>query len=131
MVRYKGMEAEVVAAVDNAGMADRVLYSSFNHRSVRKLAAMDRQAGVLFGDVLASPERYARSIGAVALHPGVNVLRMDKRLIERAHDAGLAVNVWTVDDRATLGALIEAEADAVISNRPDVAIKVRDEVAVG
>lgn len=127
VVRYKGMEADVVAAVRNAGVEDQVLYSSFNHRSVRKLADKGLSTGVLFGEVLADPEIYAKSLGAVALHPGVSVVRLDKRLVERAHQAGLRVHVWTVDQPKQLDRMFALDVDAVMTNRPARALARRTE----
>lgn len=130
VVRYKGMENDVVAAVRNARVEEHVVYSSFNHRSVRKLAEKDLPTGVLFGEVLADPEVYAKSLGAIALHPGVSVLRLDKRLVERAHAAGLRVHVWTVDHAKQLDRMFAAHVDAVITNRPARALARRADSAV-
>jgi glycerophosphoryl diester phosphodiesterase len=42
-------------------------------------------------------------------------------LVARAHGAGLAVHVWTVDDPDRIRELVAMEADGVITNVPDVA----------
>jgi glycerophosphoryl diester phosphodiesterase len=42
------------------------------------------------------------------------------RFVEIAHRAGLAVNVWTIDDRATATALLAAGVDGLIVDRWDV-----------
>lgn len=46
------------------------------------------------------------------------------RFVNDAHDAGLAVKVWTVDDEADMRRLLEWGVDAIISDRPDVAVRV-------
>ena len=43
-------------------------------------------------------------------------------LLAAAHDAGLPVSVWTVDDPAAMRALVAAGVDAITSNRPDIAL---------
>jgi glycerophosphoryl diester phosphodiesterase len=48
------------------------------------------------------------------------------RFIRHAHDAGLEVQVWTVDAEADIHRLLTWGADAVISNRPDLAVTARD-----
>ena len=48
------------------------------------------------------------------------------RFIRYAHQAGLRVQVWTVDTEPDMIRLLEWGADALISNRPDLAVQVRD-----
>ena len=47
-------------------------------------------------------------------------------LVERAHAAGVRVNVWTVNDEAEIGRLGDAGVDAVVTDVPDVARRVLD-----
>jgi glycerophosphoryl diester phosphodiesterase len=49
------------------------------------------------------------------------------RFIADAHHARRKVQVWTIDDEADMRRLLNWGADALISNRPDVAVRVRDE----
>ena len=46
------------------------------------------------------------------------------RFVRYAHDAGLPVKVWTVDDEADMRRLLGWGVDAIISDRPDVAVGV-------
>jgi glycerophosphoryl diester phosphodiesterase len=49
------------------------------------------------------------------------------RFIRLAHKAGLKVQVWIVDEEPEMTRLLEWGADGLISNRPDEAVRVRDE----
>ena len=49
------------------------------------------------------------------------------RFIRDAQRAGLKVQIWTIDDESDMHRLLAWGADALISNRPDVAVRVRDE----
>lgn len=43
-----------------------------------------------------------------------------ERLVHRAHDVGVRVLVWTVNDPATMSQLLDLGADGIITDRPDL-----------
>ena len=68
--------------------------------------------------VLTDPEvslALAVEEGWSAIHPFVTAVSPE--LVERAQEAGLAVNVWTVNARHDLTAFVELGVDAVITDR--------------
>ena len=59
--------------------------------------------------------------GHVAIHPyhrGVT-----RRMVDQAHEVGLAVNVWTVDDPIRMRSLARIGVDALITNVPAVGVE--------
>ncbi len=62
----------------------------------------------------------ALDAGCVALHPADRLV--DAELVATAHAAGLAVNVWTVDDPARIRHLADLGVDSVITIDPAGAI---------
>jgi glycerophosphoryl diester phosphodiesterase len=52
---------------------------------------------------------------------------VSRRFVRDAHLAGLKVQVWTVDQEADMRRLLDWGVDALITNRPDLAVRVRDE----
>ena len=123
--RYPGMEQALIAAAVGHQVVDKVIYSSFNHYSVRELIdAKVSPVGLLYSEPLYQPWDYATRIGAQAIHPSGEALRIDP-CVQECHDAGVAVNVWTVNRADDLAACFALGVDAVITNYPDVALKVR------
>lgn len=73
-----------------------------------------------------TPDAAPASLGAavagghVAVHP--YHLWVDGDFVTRAHDVGLEVTVWTVDDPDRIRALAEIGIDGIVTNVPDVAL---------
>jgi glycerophosphoryl diester phosphodiesterase len=120
---YPGLEQAVLRIVEAAGMAERVIYSSFNHISATQLARSSQpsRVGLLFSDVLAEPWDYAQRLDMAALHPHWKYVQFVPETIERCHALGMAINVWTVDSPEMVRRLADLGADAVITNRPEEA----------
>lgn len=120
--RYPGMAAQARELARSMGVADKVVWSSFNHWSLRQIRESDPGAylGILFEEVILDPWAYARQIDAQAIHPSWWGLRLVPDAIERCHDAGVEVNVWTVNEAPVAADLVAQGADALITNHPDL-----------
>lgn len=123
---YPDIEKKVYEIVQKAGMHSRVIYSSFNHYSIQKLRRLDPsvQTAYLYSDVMLDVEKYAKNTGVDALHPAVYHLKMAD-FMEKYKESGLKVRVWTVDDEEDMREFIRNDIEAVITNCPDKAIRVR------
>ena len=49
---------------------------------------------------------------------------VDERFVARAHEAGMAVHVWTIDDPAEMERLLVLEVDGIMTDRPSVLAEV-------
>ncbi len=107
-----------------ATMAERAIISSFNVGSIEQLRATDPSlplALLVWGQAdPASLVARAEAHGFEAIHP--HDLLVDRSFVERAHRAGLQVNVWTVDDIDRIRELADLGVDGVITNDPAAAI---------
>ena len=68
---YDGIEEKALRLVQDMGMQDRVIWSSFNHYSIEKVRSLSPQAetAYLFGDIICDVEKYAaapRGAGAAS-----------------------------------------------------------------
>jgi glycerophosphoryl diester phosphodiesterase len=133
VIDYPGLLEEVIRLVTQHRMQERILLSSFNHDSIADACRLVRErslpirCGLLFSHRLARPWDKARQIGADAIHPH-HVLARRPDYIEKAHMAGIAVNIWTLNDEEELERFMRMGADAVITNVPDLAAVVRSRI---
>lgn len=125
---YPGIEEKTLQAVEQAGMEDRVIYSSFNHYSVQRILKQrpDAETAYLYCDVPLAVEKYAKNTNVRGLHPAVYHLKMAD-FLKTYRESGLKVRVWTVDEEADMREFIQNGLEAVITNYPDRALAVRKE----
>ena len=127
IVLYEGIEAAVTKMVRDFGVEEQVIYSSFNHYSLMlaRQAEPACRIGLLYSEAMIDPALYAKRIGANALHPFYPTLQVPGTM-EGARKNGILVHPWTVDGEPELKAMLALGVDAVITNRPDVALRIRD-----
>jgi glycerophosphoryl diester phosphodiesterase len=61
--------------------------------------------------------------GATSAGPSIEIMRAHPRYVERAHAAGHAVHVWTVNSTADLDLCATLGVDAVVTDKPAKALK--------
>ena len=122
IVFYDRIEEMILQLVRNKNWEDRVIYSSFNHYSVRRIKELDPAAktGLLYADGPIDMPGYGKRIGADALHPALYNLQYPD-LLEDCRRYGLAVNVWTVNSAQELLLCRDLGVNAVITNYPEKA----------
>ena len=114
---------KTIAAIKAHGMYDpnRVLFISFSRHICDKIAAEHPK---FVNQFLSSnftknenPEGYARrGINGVDYHHAM--FKMNPNYVKKAHDLGMSVNAWTVDEAADIKSMIEVGVDAITSNYP-------------
>ena len=128
--------APALHAIDQHAASDRILLASFY--SWRRAPALRGHTGPLSItqdqmipfmllhwagldslwplelDALQVPER----------HWGIRIVT--PRLIRRAHDLGMRVHVWTVDDAKDMRRLLSWGVDGIVTKRPSLGVQVRE-----
>lgn len=109
------------------GLSGRIAYSSFHHGALRDLKnRFGAPTGLLYDCYLVDVWDYAAMAGADAIHPHYRLL--DRETAAGCEGAGLAIRPWTVDGEDDLKAMFRLGVDSVITNRPDVALSVREKI---
>lgn len=125
VVFYPEIEEKTMKLTRDMGMRERVLYSSFNHYTCKKLHALDPECyvGFLYADGPIDMAAYAKKHGANALHPALYNLQYPNYM-QDAVKAGLDVNSWTINEKEHLALACKFGINAIITNYPDVAAQV-------
>lgn len=117
IVFYPGIEERVLELTERLGMKERVIYSSFNHYTIRKIKESDPQAktGMLYEDGIIDAVDYACDVvKADALHPaGYNVLYPG--FLDKCRERNRQLHVWTINEEKDMRMLCEAGVDAIIT----------------
>ena len=123
-----GPDHPVVRAVVEAvrAHAPDAIVSSFDLGAVdacRTFAPELTTAWLTSSQELATASAIASEHGHAWLHPDRgSALATRKDGIQAAHDQGVRVDVWTVDDPDEIRTLAAAGVDAIVTNVPDVAL---------
>jgi glycerophosphoryl diester phosphodiesterase len=124
--------APLAALVDERRLHDRVLVASFSGRRIRRfrrLAGPRVPTAASPGEVaayLTLPRRLAPWVtrgapSALQVPRGRGRLVVaSRRVVRRAHAAGLHVHVWTVDDPDQMTTLLDRGVDGLMTDRTDI-----------
>jgi glycerophosphoryl diester phosphodiesterase len=107
------------AAIRAARMEKRVLVQSFDFRIVKEMAriAPELELAALYGDGERTYVDIARETGVKMVNPNFKGLTAEK--VKAAHDAGIRVIAWTVDQPADWDKVLATGVDGVITNDPE------------
>lgn len=118
-----GAGTALVAAVADA-WGGGVLVSSFDWRTVDAAATAGLPAAqltFLLERPVADTVAWIAGRGLAAWHP--HHATLDSAAVVAAHDAGLAVNAWTVDDPARIAELAAWGVDGIVTNDVPTALE--------
>lgn len=116
---------EVVAEVRRRGTPERYLVSSFHRPTIDRVRGAMPELGTALlhihqDGLTALAEAVAHGHGA--LHPWYGWAT--EEVIAAAHEAGVVVNAWTVDEPEVMARLAGWGIDGIVTNVPDVALEV-------
>jgi glycerophosphoryl diester phosphodiesterase len=135
--KHDSVVGPLLETIHRTGALDRVCITSFNDRRLARLrralgpsacmtlgpasTTMLRLSGWLPGRV--GERLSARLTGFAAAQVPLHQWRipvLDRNFVESAHEAGLVVHVWTIDDEATMSRLLDLGVDGLMTDRPTV-----------
>lgn len=129
-----GYEATLARVLREHGRSDDVIVASFHDLATDRFSAVAPEIGTSAGTMATAAFFFAVRDGSpppamshVALQVppshGDTVI-VDERFVSAAHDAGLAVHVWTIDEPDEMRRLVALGVDGVMTDRPSVLAEV-------
>lgn len=114
--------AMILEAVRRQGMESRTILQSFDYRSLRAMSKLDPKMPLAALDDIGKEDfvTLARSANAGIISPRYDFVTPAK--VRAAHAAGLQVVPWTPNTPEEWQRLIDAGADAIISDDPEALI---------
>jgi len=118
---------QVMRWVEDLGMVDQVMISSFNHSYIKRAKGVNRSivTAALVEEPANDPFVVLQAAGAEAYNPGITGL-LNLNSIAELRKKGYDVFVWTVNDEATMRQLIDAGVSGIITDYPQILKQVLD-----
>ena len=119
---------KVVALIDELGMNERVLISSFNHGYLSRVKAANPALATapLVGIPAEDAVGLVRSLNAQEYNPGW--YRLNPEEIPAIRQAGIGVNVWTVNNPEMMQVLIQHGASGIITDFPQLMVGLKSQI---
>jgi glycerophosphoryl diester phosphodiesterase len=121
-----GVEEKVANLVAKYDMVEHVIICSFSPLALSRIKQINPMLPtgylIVTEPFLTSQVNMAAKVKADAVHEYRSFV--SKREIENAHKYNIHENVWTVDKPHNMADLIDRGVDALITDRPDLALKV-------
>jgi len=119
-IKEGGTEKKVLSMIKDNKFENRAIIVSFYPgalEKVKKLSAV--RTGFIYSSIgPKSPIDIALKIKADWILPRKSLI--DKEIIQEAHENGLKIFTWTVDDRKTAEDFIKLKINGIASNKPDL-----------
>lgn len=131
--RWDETNEKMAAMAKEFGLTDRIIYSSFVPEPLLKLKKISgSKVGFLYYYKETLPEvdvlwKYTYEKGFDAVHPDLSY-NTNAEMFQYCSEKGIQINPWTINEEADMVVAYKAGVNAVITNKPDLALKVRKEV---
>ena len=125
-VKVYDIEEAVLKTVNDLKVNDEVIIFSFYHSVLVKFRELDNEIPILYlkGKADEKTIEQALEIKATAIGLGLGTV-LTKEYLNMAHENGLEVWQWTVNEESKMKELVSLGIDGIITNFPDKALGIR------
>ena len=125
---YPGIEQKVYDLIQEFEMQDKVIISSFNHYTVKRMKEIcpTIKCGLLTESWLLNVGDYLKKAEIECFHPCF--FSLNEETVADIKAQNVEINTWTVNEEEDIRTMILRGVDCVIGNYPDRITKVRKEI---
>lgn len=118
-LKILGVEQKIASLLGDLNLIDNTIVSSFLHLSLSAIKEFDDRirTAILLNSEIDDLSSYALEFGAHAVNPLKDLI--SKSLVRSAHDHGIKVYPWTVNDEKQMVQLFKMGVDGIITDYPD------------
>lgn len=118
-IEYPQIEEDLLETLKDFPYRDNLIISSFDHKLLRNLHLLDPslKIGLLGSSLFIELEEYAGKIGASYLIAEGECIRKDG--VDEAHQCGMQVFLWTLNNVRDWSFAIKIGADGIITDDPE------------
>lgn len=116
---YAGLEELVLKEVENAGLKDRVIFSSFDHEAVKRMAGLapEIENAPIFPYSILNMKWYRTLFPAKALHVAYRAVA--RRPVLEAIREGIPVRVYTINKKEQVDVLRNLGVEGIFTDCPE------------
>ena len=126
-IHYIDIEKDVIDLVKKYEVKNKIIISSFNPESIKICKDIDSEikTGFLYYKPVVNIIEKAKRLKANAIHPSLELV--SEKLIQKAHENNLEVNIYTVNSPRDMRRLINMKADGIFTDYPGLLNKIISE----
>ncbi|MHA2026580.1 MAG: glycerophosphodiester phosphodiesterase [Candidatus Thorarchaeota archaeon] len=123
-LKTPGVEDKVASLLSELDFIDDTIVSSFLHLSLEEIKEIVEpiRIAILLEEEIDDLSSYAHGLKAYAINPQHELV--SESLISSAHNRGIKVFPWTVNDENLMVHLFKNGVDGLITDHPDIGVKV-------
>lgn len=129
-IKVHGAETEILKIINKTQMENEVIIFSFYDDVLLEIRKQNPTIPCLYLSAMGTKKTLKKALEIKANAVGLGPLsKVNKAYLDKAHKLNLEVWRWTVNEEADLKKLIDLNIDGIITNYPNIALRLREETS--
>jgi|SRR5699024_9909019 len=127
IIEYDGIVEKAIELVKERELEDRVIFSSFNHNTIKEVKELDSslRCGFLTVANILDPGAYCQAHQVEYYHPAYVSLLHTPEIMNECQEQGIKINAYTVNEPKHIQILLDLNISGIITNEIEEAIQLK------